>query len=149
VTESPTREVMREYARQRKLRRRVLAMPVRTGRAWRLFLGVLTPTHGRVAGTMLDSLRNETVVSDPAAREAFAVKPRGLPEAIERALTSEDHEFADTSWRDVLNEAPSSRWGHPDKAPNGDFTRTARSGTPASGVRSDPADRRPNRLVWR
>jgi uncharacterized protein YbjT (DUF2867 family) len=104
-------ELMREYARQRNLRRRVLPMPVRTGRAWRLFLGVLTPTHGRVASTMLDSLRNETVVSDPAAREAFAVKPRGLPEAIERALTSEDHEFADTSWRDVLSEAPSSRWG--------------------------------------
>ena len=104
-------EVMREYARQRKLRRRVLAMPVRTGRAWRLFLGVLTPTHGRVARTMLDSLRNETVVTDPAAREAFAVKPRGLPEAIERALTSEDHEFADTSWRELLSEAPSSRWG--------------------------------------
>jgi Protein of unknown function (DUF2867) len=104
-------ELMREYARQRKLRRRGLPMPVRTGRAWRLFLSVLTPTHGRVASTMLDSLRNETVVSDPAACEAFAVKPRGLPEAIERALTSEDHEFADTSWRDVLSEAPSSRWG--------------------------------------
>ena len=104
-------EVMREYARQRNLRRRVLPMPVRTARAWRLCLGMLTPTHGRVAATMLERLRNETVVSDPAAREAFAVKPRGLPEAIERALTGEDHEFADTSWRDVLPEAPSSRWG--------------------------------------
>jgi uncharacterized protein YbjT (DUF2867 family) len=104
-------EVMREYARQRNLRRRVLPMPVRTARAWRPFLGLVTPTHGRVAATMLDSLRNETVVSDPAAREAFAVKPRGLPEAIERALTGEDHEFADTSWRDVLPEAASSRWG--------------------------------------
>jgi uncharacterized protein YbjT (DUF2867 family) len=104
-------EVMREYARQRKLSRRVLPMPVRSARAWRLFLGMLTPTHGRVAATMLDSLRNETVVSDSAAREAFAVKPRGLPEAIARALTGEDHEFAETSWRDVLPEAPSSRWG--------------------------------------
>lgn len=36
---------------------------------------------------------------------------RGLPEAIERALTREDHEFADTSWRDALPEAPSSPWG--------------------------------------
>ncbi len=104
-------EIMREYARQRNLRRRVLTMPAGTARGWRLFLGVLTPTHGRVAAAMLDSLRNETVVSDPAAREAFAVKPRGLPEAIQWALTSEDHEFADTSWRDVLPEAPSSRWG--------------------------------------
>jgi uncharacterized protein YbjT (DUF2867 family) len=104
-------EVMREYARQRKLRRRVLPMPVRTARAWRLFLGMLTPAHGRVAATMLESLRNETVVSDAAAGEAFAVRPRGLSEAIERVLTGEDHEFADTSWRDVLPEARSSRWG--------------------------------------
>jgi uncharacterized protein YbjT (DUF2867 family) len=104
-------EVMREYARQRKLRRRVLPMPVRTARAWRLFLGMLTPTHGRVAATMLESLRNETVVSDPAAGEAFAVRPRGLSEAIECVLTGEDHEFADTSWGDVLPEARSSRWG--------------------------------------
>jgi uncharacterized protein YbjT (DUF2867 family) len=104
-------EVMREYARQRNLRRRVLPMPVRTARAWRLLVGVVIPTHGRVAASMLDSLRNETVVSDHAAREAFPVKPRGLPEAIERALASEDHEFADASWRDVLPEAPASRWG--------------------------------------
>jgi uncharacterized protein YbjT (DUF2867 family) len=104
-------EVMREYARQRKLRRRVLPMPVRTARAWRPFLGMLTPTHGRVAATMLESLRNETVVSDAAAGEAFAVRPRGLSEAIEGVLTGEDHEFADTSWRDVLPEARSSRWG--------------------------------------
>ncbi len=104
-------EVMREYARQRKLRRRVLPIPVRTARTWRLFLGMVNPTHGRVAATMLASLRNETVVRDPAAREAFPVKPRGLPEAIERALTGEDHEFADTSWSDVLPETPSSRWG--------------------------------------
>ncbi|MFZ0377857.1 MAG: SDR family oxidoreductase [Solirubrobacteraceae bacterium] len=104
-------EIMREYAHQRNLRRRVLPVPARTARGWRLFLGMLTPTHGRVAATMLDSLRNETVVSDPAARETFAVTLRGLPEAIERALTREDHEFADTSWRDALPEAPSSPWG--------------------------------------
>jgi uncharacterized protein YbjT (DUF2867 family) len=49
-------EVIREYARQRRLRRRVLPMPVRTARAWRVLLGMLTPTHGRVAATMLESL---------------------------------------------------------------------------------------------
>jgi Protein of unknown function (DUF2867) len=104
-------EVMREYARQRNLRRWVLPMPVRTARTWRILLGMVTRTHGRVAAAMLESLRNETVVNDFGAREAFAVKPRGLPEAIERALTGEDHEFADTSWRDVLPQAASSRWG--------------------------------------
>jgi uncharacterized protein YbjT (DUF2867 family) len=104
-------EVMREYARQRKLRRPVFSLPVVSGRAWRLSLGILLPHHGRVAGAMVDSLRNETVVSDPAAREAFAVTPRGLHDAIERTLAVEDHDFADTSWRDVLPEASAGRWG--------------------------------------
>src|SRR6202012_4363405 len=70
-----------------------------------------TPTHGRVAATMLGSLRNENDVSDAAAGEAFAVRPRGLSEAVVGVLNGEDHEFADTSWRDVLPAARSSRWG--------------------------------------
>jgi uncharacterized protein YbjT (DUF2867 family) len=104
-------EVMREYARQRKLHRRVVPLPRQTLRASRMLLGMLTPAYGRVATAMIDSLRNETVVRDAAAREAFAVTPRGLPEAIQRALTSEDDEFAQTSWSDVLAAKESSRWG--------------------------------------
>jgi hypothetical protein len=104
-------EVMREYARQRKLHRRVVPLPRQTLRASRMLLGMLTPVYGRVAAAMIDSLRNETVVRDAAAREAFAVTPRGLPEAIQRALMSEDNEFAETSWSDVLAAKESSRWG--------------------------------------
>jgi uncharacterized protein YbjT (DUF2867 family) len=104
-------EVMREYARQRRLHRRVYSLPVISGRAWRLFLGILIPDHGRVAGAMVDSLRNETVVSNPAARDAFAVTPSGLPEAIERALADEDHDFADTAWGDVLPGSAPPPWG--------------------------------------
>ena len=87
-------EVMREYARQRKLHRRVVPLPRQTLRASRVLLSMLTPVYGRVAAAMIDSLRNETVVRDAAARDAFAVTPRGLPEAIQRALMSEDNEFA-------------------------------------------------------
>jgi uncharacterized protein YbjT (DUF2867 family) len=104
-------EVMREYARQRRLRRRVVPLPRQTLRVSRFLLGVLTPTYGRVAAAMVASLRNATVVRDSAAREAFAVRPRGLSEAITRALVGEDHEFAETSWGDVLAATPSSRWG--------------------------------------
>ncbi len=104
-------EVMREYARQRKLRRRVVRLPALTLRASRTLLGILTPVYGRVAAAMVESLRNETVVRDDGAREAFGVKPRGLSEAIERALLGEDHEFAEASWSDVLGPAHSARWG--------------------------------------
>jgi uncharacterized protein YbjT (DUF2867 family) len=104
-------EVMREYARQRKLHRRVVPLPRQTIRASRMLLGMLTPAYGRVAAAMIDSLRNETVVRDTAAREAFAVTPRGLPEAIQRALMSEDNEFAQMSWSDVLAANEGARWG--------------------------------------
>jgi uncharacterized protein YbjT (DUF2867 family) len=102
-------DVMREYARQRKLHRRVVPLPAPTLRAARILLKALTPAHGRVAAAMADSLRHNTVVSDSAARESFAIQPRGLAEAIERALTAEDQEFAEMTWGDVLS--PGSRWG--------------------------------------
>jgi uncharacterized protein YbjT (DUF2867 family) len=95
-------EILREYARQRGLRRRLVRLPVLTPRVSRFFLGLLTPVYGQVAGAMVDSLRNETVVRTGAAENAFAVRPRGLQDAIARALVNEDREFAETRWSDAL-----------------------------------------------
>jgi uncharacterized protein YbjT (DUF2867 family) len=105
-------EVMREYARQRGLRRRVVPLSLVSSRASRLCLGFLTPVYGPIAAAMVDSLRNETVVRSDAARDAFAIRPRGLAEAIERALVNEDHEFAETRWCDALAPLrPTPQWG--------------------------------------
>jgi uncharacterized protein YbjT (DUF2867 family) len=105
-------QVMREYARQRGLRRRVMPLSLVSSRASRVFLGLLTPVYGPIAAAMVDSLRNETVVQSGLAREVFAIQPRGLAAAIERALVNEDHEFAETRWCDALAPAPPvSRWG--------------------------------------
>jgi uncharacterized protein YbjT (DUF2867 family) len=104
-------DVMREYARQRGLRRRVVRMPLITPRASRLLLGLLTPVYGRVAAAMVDSLRNETIVTSTAADATFAVGRRGLPAAIERALVNEDREFAETHWSDALPAQRRPRWG--------------------------------------
>lgn len=95
-------EILREYARQRALRRRLFRLPLLTGRASRFCLGLLTPVYGQVAGAMVDSLRNETVVRTSLAMDAFRVTPRGLREAIARALVNEDREFAETRWSDAL-----------------------------------------------
>jgi hypothetical protein len=102
---------MHEYARQRGLRRRVIPLPLISPRASRLFLGLLTPVYGAIAAAMVDSLRNETVVHNGAAREVFAIRPRGLAAAIERALVNEDHEFAQTRWSDALAPSPTPPWG--------------------------------------
>jgi len=104
-------DVMREYARQRGLRRRVVRTPLITPRASRLLLGLLTPVYGRVAAAMVDSLRNETIVTSTAADAAFTVGRRGLSAAIERALVNEDREFAETHWSDALPAKRPLRWG--------------------------------------
>jgi uncharacterized protein YbjT (DUF2867 family) len=104
-------DVMREYARQRGLRRRVVRMPLITPRASRVLLGLLTPVYGRIAAAMVESLRNETIVTRPATHASFPVSRRGLSAAIERALVNEDREFAETRWSDALPQERPLRWG--------------------------------------
>jgi uncharacterized protein YbjT (DUF2867 family) len=95
-------ELIREYARQRGLRRRVLHSSLLTPRVSRFFLGLLTPVYGQVAGALVESLRNETIVRSKASLEAFPVRPRDLKGAVERALINEDLDFAETRWSDAL-----------------------------------------------
>jgi hypothetical protein len=96
-------DLMREYARQRGLRRFLIPVPLLTPRLSSLWLGLVTPLYARVGRKLVDSMRNPTVVRDPAAAAAFPVKPRGVREAIERALVNEDDAFARTRWSDALS----------------------------------------------
>ena len=98
-------EIMREYARQRGLRRCFISVPVLTPRLSSLWLGLVTPIYAKVGRKLVDSLRNPTVVKDDAAFREFAVKPRNLTQAIERALANEDQDFAQTRWSDALSSS--------------------------------------------
>jgi hypothetical protein len=103
-------EIIREYTRQRRLRRPLVAVPLLSPAASRFFLGVLTPAHAHVAGAMLDSLRNETVVNRPDARDTFAIRPRDLSDAIALALVDEDRQFAETEWSDAFAPGQPLHW---------------------------------------
>jgi uncharacterized protein YbjT (DUF2867 family) len=105
-------EIMREYARQCHLRRWMISVPVLTPRLSSLWLGLVTPIYARIGRKLVDSLRNPTVVRNPSALQVFDIKPKGLREAIARALTNEEHEFAETRWSDAFSSSgePSS-WG--------------------------------------
>ena len=106
------REIMREYARQRGLRRLMLAVPVLTPRLSSLWLGLVTPLYARVGRRMIDSIRHPTVVSDESARRLFRIRPQGVREAIAMALRHEDQELAQTRWSDALSAAgPRREWG--------------------------------------
>ncbi len=96
-------QIMMEYARQRGLRRLMIPVPVLTPRLSSLWLGLVTPVYARVGRKLIDSMRNETIVTNRDALEAFSVQPRDLREAIERALANEDQEFAETRWSDAFS----------------------------------------------
>jgi uncharacterized protein YbjT (DUF2867 family) len=95
--------LMAEYAHLRGLRRLVIPVPVLTPRLSSLWLGLVTPVYARVGRALIEGVKNETIVTDPRAQDVFSVRPMGVTAAMERALASEDSEFAQTRWCDSLS----------------------------------------------
>jgi uncharacterized protein YbjT (DUF2867 family) len=101
-------DIMREYARQRGLRRVMIPVPVLSPHLSSLWLGLVSPLYARIGRKLIDSVRHETVVDDAAARSTFAVEPVGHREAIASALRDEDRHFATTRWSDALSSRGAS-----------------------------------------
>jgi hypothetical protein len=106
-------DIMKEYAGQRGLKRLFIPVPALSPRLSSLWLGLVTPVYARVGRELIESIKNTTTVDDDSARRLFPnVRPRGIREAIERALLNEDQEFAVTRWSDALSSGtPSRPWG--------------------------------------
>lgn len=105
--------LMREYARQRGLRRLMIPVPLLTPRLSSLWLGLVTPLYARVGRKLVDSLRHPTVVRDDSAQRLFRIRPVGVGEAIALALRNEDSSFAQTRWSDATSAAANTpcQWG--------------------------------------
>lgn len=81
----------------------MISVPVLTPRLSSLWLGLVTAVYARVGRKLVDSLRHPTVVRDASATRMFSIRPRGLCDAVERALRNEDQDFAQTRWSDALS----------------------------------------------
>ncbi len=100
-------DLMREYARQRSLRRWLIPVPLLTPRLSGLWLALVTPTHARVGRALVEGLRNSTAVRSDAARRFLPVHPRPLTEAIAAAIEDESRVdlFLQTEWRNADTSA--------------------------------------------
>ena len=111
-------DIMREYARQRGLTRRMVSVPFLTPPLSSLWLGLVTPVYARVGRELVQGLKSRSVVTDTAARRAFAITPVGLRRAIGDAIRNEDHPFAPTRWSDARSSGgaweppPTATFGH-------------------------------------
>jgi uncharacterized protein YbjT (DUF2867 family) len=104
--------IMREYARQRGLRRLMVPVHFLTPYLSSLWLGLTTPLYARVGRKLIESIRSTTVVRDSSALRDFDVEPAGLTESIRRAIHNEDRRFAATRWSDAASSGGGVRsWG--------------------------------------
>lgn len=102
-------DLMREYARQRGLKRLMIPVPFLSARLSSLWLGLVTPVYATIGRKLVESLKNPTVVHDQSAMEVFPLRPMSLTAAIERALSKEDSEFAATRWQDAVSSSQAPR----------------------------------------
>jgi uncharacterized protein YbjT (DUF2867 family) len=97
--------IMREYARQRKLRRWILRVPFLSLSLSSRWLTLITPVYAAIGRSLIASVRNPSVVLNQAALDVFDIRPMGITRAIERALANEDRSIAETRWSDARTPA--------------------------------------------
>jgi hypothetical protein len=61
----------------------------------------VTPLYYKVGRWLIEGVKNETIVNSTRALETFTIRPRGVREAVQRALANEDRDFAETRWTDT------------------------------------------------
>jgi len=93
--------IMREYARQRGLRRWFLAVPFLSPGLSSRWLTLITPVYASIGRCLIESVRTPSVVRGDDAKRIFKVRPMGIVRAIERALANEDRPLAETRWSDA------------------------------------------------
>jgi uncharacterized protein YbjT (DUF2867 family) len=79
-------DLIREYARQKGLRRWLISVPVLTPWLSGLWLALVTPASFEVGRHLIEGLKNPTVVRDRSALDVFPIRPVGVREAVQKAL---------------------------------------------------------------
>jgi uncharacterized protein YbjT (DUF2867 family) len=79
-------DLIREYARQRGLRRWLIFVPVLTPYLSGLWLALVTPATYEVGRHLIEGLKNPTVVRDTTALAVFPIRPTRVQAAIQQAI---------------------------------------------------------------
>jgi len=104
--------LMREYARQRGLKRWMIPVPFLTPWLSSLWLNLITPLYARIGRKLIDSIKHSSAVRNHDVLKEFDIKPIGVSEAMSRAIKKEEEYWNETSWPDALSSVgPEKNWG--------------------------------------
>jgi uncharacterized protein YbjT (DUF2867 family) len=97
-------EMMTIYAEVRGLKRWLVPVPFLTPRLSSLWVNLVTPIPAAIARPLVEGLRNENVVTSPAAAELFpGIDPAGYRTSVERALDQLKASNVESAWSDALS----------------------------------------------
>jgi len=101
--------IMKEYARQRGLKRFMIPVPFLTPWLSSLWLNLITPVYARIGRKLIDSIRYPTIVKNNDALQDFKFRPVGIGEAIYKVLQKEEQYSNETRWSDSVSSAGPAR----------------------------------------
>lgn len=94
------KEMLLKFAEIRKLKRRIISVPVLTPKLSSYWLFFITSTNYDLAKSLVDSLKNHAVCQDRSIQEIIPKQCLTYEEAIHRAFQKIEQNAVVSSWRD-------------------------------------------------
>ncbi|KOH45805.1 SDR family oxidoreductase [Sunxiuqinia dokdonensis] len=96
-------EMLLQYAEIRKLKRRIVTLPIMTPRLSSYWLFFITSTSYKLAINLVNSLKVEVIAKDNSLAELLDIEPMTYREAVEAAFTKIRQNQVYSSWKDALS----------------------------------------------
>ncbi len=95
------KEMLLEFAAQRKLKRKIWTIPVMTPRLSSYWLYFVTSTSYNLAVALVNSMKVEVVCRDSRINDLLDIQPIAYQEALEKAFTKIQNDEIASSWKDA------------------------------------------------
>ncbi len=97
------KQMMLDYAKVRKLDRHIITIPFLSPKISSYWLYFVTSTSYSLAQSLVDSMKNETIVKDHSIDQVTPRKCLTYKEALELAFVMIEQNSIASSWKDALN----------------------------------------------
>lgn len=126
------REMLLRFAKVRKLKRRIIIVPVLTPELSSYWLFFITTVSIDLARALVDSLKNNAVCKDKSIQTIIPKKCLGYEEAIQRAFQKIDDNEVISSWKDAWSASnlPAHYMDYIQVPTHGCLTYTAKASLP-------------------
>jgi len=94
------KEMLLEFAKFRKLNRKIFIVPVMTPKLSSYWLYFVTSTSFKLASSLVNSMKVEVVCRDQKINKLLGIHPTGYERALELAFTKIDNNDIVSSWKD-------------------------------------------------